>query len=86
MITDLFIVRGKNRGVIDEVKALCNLENGKILDLPFVEVSADIPFAVTDDVLADGFFFLFLSTLRPKRCLWNPSTKTTADSTLLTES
>lgn len=36
-IADLFIVRGKNRGVIDEIKAFLNLENGKILDLPFVE-------------------------------------------------
>jgi len=34
---DLFIVRGKNRGIIDEIKAFTNLANGKILNLPFVE-------------------------------------------------
>jgi len=36
-VADLFIVRGKNRGVIDEIRAFTNLDNGKILNLPFVE-------------------------------------------------
>jgi len=36
-MADLFIVRGKNRGIIDEIKAFTNLANGKILNLPFVE-------------------------------------------------
>lgn len=34
---DLFIVRGSNRGVYNEIQAFLNLEGGKICDLPFVE-------------------------------------------------
>lgn len=34
---DLFIVRGSNRGVYNEIQAFLNLDGGKICDLPFVE-------------------------------------------------
>jgi sphingosine kinase len=34
---DLMVVRGKNRGVIDEIRAFMSLESGTLLDLPFVE-------------------------------------------------